>query len=181
MLIEGALVEAATKGRAGGWSDPALLVPLLGASLHQAWVTLSYQRGPNRALWSWGGLHRLSFRSFVGFDAHGDDVLWRFGGERPYPGQGGGVGMADYDPARPFDVRSASLYRVAMDLAKEDRMLTSLAPGQSEHSNLRACSREAPFLLRKARFPSSNSNRAVERNAGRLRRSPGILRGGRTP
>ena len=136
MLIEGALVEAATKGRAGGWSDPALLVPLLGASLHQAWVTLSYQRGPNRALWSWGGLHRLSFRSFVGFDAHGDDVLWRFGGERPYPGQGGGVGMADYDPARPFDVRSASLYRVAMDLAKEDRMLTSLAPGQSEHSNL---------------------------------------------
>jgi acyl-homoserine lactone acylase PvdQ len=44
--------------------------------------------------------------------------------------------MADYDPARPFDVRSASLYRVAMDLAKEDRMLTSLAPGQSEHSNL---------------------------------------------
>jgi acyl-homoserine lactone acylase PvdQ len=42
------------------------------------------------------------------------------------------VGVADFDPSRPFAVRRASSYRMAIDLAIPDRMLTSLAPGQSE-------------------------------------------------
>jgi acyl-homoserine lactone acylase PvdQ len=75
----------------------------------------------------------LSFRPFVSFDAFAPSAIWSYGGDRAYPGQGGGVGMADYEPLRPFAARSASLYRIAMDLAKEDRILTSLAPGQSEH------------------------------------------------
>ena len=94
VFVEGALIEAAAKGRPGGWSDPALLVPLLGRSLHQAWVSLSYIRGPNREQWNWGGLHSLSFRPFVSFDAFAPSAIWSYGGDRAYPGQGGGVGMA---------------------------------------------------------------------------------------
>jgi acyl-homoserine lactone acylase PvdQ len=75
----------------------------------------------------------LAFRPFVGFDAEGGEVLWQFGAEKPYPGTGGVVGMADYDVTRPYAARSASMYRIAMDLAADDRILTSLAPGQSEH------------------------------------------------
>jgi acyl-homoserine lactone acylase PvdQ len=44
--------------------------------------------------------------------------------------------MADYDPTRPYAARSAALYRIAMDLAADDRILTSLAPGQSEQPGL---------------------------------------------
>lgn len=132
-MLEGALVEAASSGRPGGWSDQELLAPLLPGSLHQAWVSLSYRRGPSRARWTWGGLHRLVFRPFVGFDLAGNDVLWQFGAEQPYPGNGGVVGLADYDLTRPYAARSASLYRIAVDLAADDRILTSLAPGQSEH------------------------------------------------
>ena len=59
-------------------------------------------------------------------------MLFSFGSERPYPGNGGVVGMADCDPTRPYAARSAALYRIAVDLAADDRILTSLAPGQSE-------------------------------------------------
>ena len=133
VFVEAALVEAASKGLPGGWGDPALLSPLLPGSLHQAWVSLSYQRGPSRKRWNWGGLHHLAFRPFVDFDAGNGEVLWSFGSERPYPGNGGVVGMADSDPMRPYAARSAALYRIAVDLAADDRILTSLAPGQSEH------------------------------------------------
>lgn len=138
VFIEGALVEAATTGLSGGWSDPALLAPLLPGSLHQAWVSLSYQRGPSRKHWNWGGLHHLSFRRFIDFDPllETGEVLFNFGDERAYPGSGGVVGMADYDPTRPYAARSAALYRIAMDLAADDRILTSLAPGQSEQPGL---------------------------------------------
>ena len=133
ILLEGVLLEAVSKKRSGGWGDSELLAPLLPGSLHQAWVSLSYQRGPSRTRWTWGGLHNLAFRPFVGFDGADGDVLFQFGGEKPYPGSGGVVGMADYDLTRPYAARSASMYRIAMDLAADDRILTSLAPGQSEH------------------------------------------------
>jgi penicillin amidase len=134
VLVEGALVDAAKKGRHGGWSDPVLLSGLLGDSLHQAWVQLSYARGPNRQRWTWAGLHPLVFRPFVGFSTKNDGAQrWSFGGDEPFPGKGGGVSLADYDPMQPYAARSASLYRIAVDLAADDRILTSLAPGQSEH------------------------------------------------
>ncbi len=132
-FVEAALFDAATHGRAGGWSDPDTLVALLPQSLHQSWVELAAMRGPNRARWNWGGLHALVFRPFVGYDADAEEAVWAFGGDASYPGSGGGVGAADYDVSRPFTVRSASLYRMAVDLAADDRILTTLAPGQSEH------------------------------------------------
>jgi len=133
ILVEAALLDAATHGRSGGWGDPELLVPLLPESLHRAWVQLSYRRGPNRSRWNWGGLHALVFRPFVGYDPDVKQGVWHFGRDRADPGHAGGLGMADYAATRPFEARTALLYRMVVDLAADDRILTSLAPGQSEH------------------------------------------------
>ena len=48
-------------------------------------------------------------------------------------GSGSTIDTADFSPLGPFDVRVASLFRFAVDLAQLDRSLTVLAPGQSEH------------------------------------------------
>jgi len=174
VFVEAALFDAATVGRAGGWGDPELIAPLLGPSLHQAWVSLSYQRGPSRKRWNWGGLHHLSFQAFVGFDASSREKLWRFGGDDAYPGQGGGVGMADYDVTRPYGARSASLYRIAVDLAEDDRILTSLAPGQSEHAGL-AHYRDGlrPWLNGHPRLFARSSFLVEENTVDLLRLEPG--------
>ncbi len=41
--------------------------------------------------------------------------------------------VAEYDLAQPFDVRVASTFRFAIDLARPQEALSSLAPGQSGH------------------------------------------------
>ena len=132
LLTQQALLGAAREGLEGGWSDPANLMALLPGSLHQAWISLAYQRGPNREQWTWGGLHQMSIRSFIPRSREAKQVLPGYGGERRYPGVGGVVGMADFDSLQPYAVRSAALYRIALDLASSDRILSSLAPGQSE-------------------------------------------------
>jgi penicillin amidase len=132
-LFEAIVLDATTHARHGGWSDPDALLQLMPESLHRSWVELAVRRGPNRSRWNWGGLHALVFRPFVGYDADAQDAVWAFGGDHDLPGTGGGVGAADYDVTRPYTVRSASLYRMAVDLAADDRILTTLAPGQSEH------------------------------------------------
>ena len=173
VFVEAALVEAASKGLPGGWGDPALLAPLLPGSLHQAWISLSYQRGPSRERWNWGGLHHLAFRPFIAFDAGASDVLFSYGSERPYPGNGGVVGMADYDPTRPYAARSAALYRIAMDLAADDRILTSLAPGQSEQPG-RAHYRDglSPWLNGNPRMFARSSFLVEEHTVDLLRLEP---------
>lgn len=131
-FVEAALFDAVANGRPGGWSDPEVLAALVPESLHRTWVQLAAERGPNRARWNWGGLHALVFQPFVGFDADRTEGVWTYGGNAHMPATGGGVGAADYDVSRPYRVRSASLYRMAVDLAANDRILTALAPGQSE-------------------------------------------------
>ncbi|MCP4037296.1 MAG: penicillin acylase family protein [bacterium] len=173
VFAEGAIIDAAKHGRAGGWSDPELLAPLLPASLHQAWVSLSYQRGPSRSRWNWGGLHRLVFRPFVGFDVDAEQGVWEYGGDLPIPGQGGGVGMADYDVTRPYAARSASLYRIAVDLAADDRILTSLAPGQSEHpGQLHFRDGLGPWLNGNPRLVARSSFLVEEQTVDLLRLEP---------
>jgi acyl-homoserine lactone acylase PvdQ len=48
-------------------------------------------------------------------------------------GSGQTLAFARHRPGVSFDVELAGLYRVAMDLAGSDRLLSSLAPGQTEH------------------------------------------------
>ncbi len=43
------------------------------------------------------------------------------------------LAMADYRLGEGFEVSSLGSYRLAVDLADRDGMLSSLAPGQSEH------------------------------------------------
>ena len=82
--------------------------------------------------------------------------------------------MADYDVTRPYGARSASLYRIAVDLAEDDRILTSLAPGQSEHAGL-AHYRDGlrPWLNGHPRLFARSSFLVEENTVDLLRLEPG--------
>jgi penicillin amidase len=98
-------------------------------SLRSTWIWLSVELGPNRDRWGWGRVHRLTFEPL--WDTPGWERRWL--GPFPAPGDGATVWVAEYDLARPFDVRVASTFRFAVDLARPQEALTSLAPGQSGH------------------------------------------------
>lgn len=116
-------------------------------------MSLSYRLGHNRERWTWGRLHQLTFRPFeaVGAERRDPSGLLASAGEglsgsvaprgRARPASLGPVGLggraesvarAEADRVT-FQTRRASTYRLAVDLASTNRMLTALAPGQSEH------------------------------------------------
>jgi len=130
-LVKRALVEALEADRAGGWIDRDRVRHAVRQSLHRTWLTLTHRLGPNRERWRWGRLHEIVFR---GFASLGPDT-GPAPGLRPLAIDGGdaSVAAASSRAHRAFAVESASVYRVVIDLASPDRMLTSLAPGQSEH------------------------------------------------
>ena len=81
------------------------------------------------------------------------------GGEVDLAAGDAGRGIADFDPRRPFTARRTTLYRMTVDLASPDRMLTSLAPGQSGRpgsahfqDGLAAWQQGRPGLLAMSRF-----------------------------
>jgi penicillin amidase len=135
-IVESALLEAARSGKSRGWSDRERVRSAVEQALHRTRVSLSYRLGPDREGWRWGRLHELGFRSFTGSELTAFEHEARFG---PFGGEGGDslprgvIGFADYAPDRPFAARSAATYRMTVDLASPDRMLSVLAPGQSEH------------------------------------------------
>ena len=122
-------MRAAKVRRAGGWTDEARVSEAARASLRETWVSLNHRLGPTRERWSWGRLHRLRFLPF------GPQGTTKWGVDQSLRASGSGqtLAFARYRPGTSFDVERAGLYRVAMDLAASDRLLSSLAPGQTEH------------------------------------------------
>jgi len=128
----GRVLLSADRHRApGGWADLDRVVVALRESLRRTWVTLVYRLGPSRADWLWAGLHGLSFRPFDGSESASSSTL--------VEGVGGDASTLATSASVPggFEVASASTYRLAVDLAAPDRVLSALAPGQSEHSRHR--------------------------------------------
>ena len=74
--------------------------------------------------------HRLRFVPFVPF---GPKVDFLFKGLRS-GGSSESLAVARHRPGVSLEVEAASLYRLAMDLSARDRVLSSLAPGQSENA-----------------------------------------------
>jgi penicillin amidase len=124
----GRVLLSADRHRApGGWADLDRVVTALRESLRRTWVTLVYRLGPSRADWLWAGLHGLAFRPFDGSEPLlPSTVALGVGGDSSTLATSASI------PAG-FDVASASSYRLAVDLAAPDRVLSALAPGQSEH------------------------------------------------
>ena len=129
--VLGQMMIAAQQVNSG--EDPAGTEPMANAvasALRQTWVTLSHRLGVSREDWRWGALHQLRFIRFEG--ARSELVS-----EIP-PIQMGGSGRtlayASFDAGRSFAVDQVSNLRIAIDLAYPDRLLLSLAPGQSESS-----------------------------------------------
>jgi penicillin amidase len=127
--IERLVLRAAKLRREGGWTDEARVSEAARASLREAWVSLSLRLGPTRERWAWGELHRVRFEPF-GPVASPNALFTRALSAR---GDGQTLAYSRHRPGLSFDVERAGFYHVAMDLAASDRLLSSLAPGQSEH------------------------------------------------
>jgi len=125
------IVRAVAEGSEdAAWGDRERVRQAVRDSLRETWFRLSYRLGPNRRKWSWGRLHPLSFRPMgLPSVARGQRELGPF----EVGGSSTTVAAADYDPALPFDVRTASTFRFAIDTAALDESLMALAPGVSEH------------------------------------------------
>jgi len=125
------LLRAEAEATAGE-ADPAAprsAASWVERSLRDTWLWLSVELGPDQDRWGWGRVHQLTFRPLW------SDTGWERSGLGPFPAPGDGstVAVAEYDPSRPFDVRLASTFRFALDLASPHEALTALAPGQSGH------------------------------------------------
>jgi len=127
--IERLVLRAAKLRGPGGWTDEKRVTKAARMSLRSAWVSLNHRLGPTRGRWAWGELHRMKFVSL------GRGPAAVFDGIRSLsvPGSGQTLAFARHRPGLSFDVERAALYRVAMDLGASDRLLSSLAPGQTEH------------------------------------------------
>ena len=131
-VVSALLLSADRLAARGGWTDLERVSEAVRSSLRRTWFSLSYRLGPGRDGWAWGRLHRLVFRPFARSGGAGDAG---FGKLRPVAvgGDGTTLGATAYEYTRPYRVSEAATYRLAVDLAAPDRMLSSLAPGQSEH------------------------------------------------
>jgi penicillin amidase len=128
-VLASIIVAADRVAASGGWTDADRVTSAVRNALRRTWVSLSHRLGAHRPSWNWGRLHRLTFFSFVGLDrvAAPDLRTIEMGGDAST------VAFSGFEPDRGFAVASASTFRMAVDLATPDQLLTSLAPGQSEH------------------------------------------------
>lgn len=132
----------------GGWDDPATVRRAVREALRHTWIFFSVEVGPNRDKWTWGRLHRLRFAPLLPVGRGVEPGLGPFEGA----GDGQSVAAAAFDPAEPFATRSASLYRLVVDLGEQGHALSALAPGQSEHPG--QAWRESGLARWRARRPS---------------------------
>ncbi len=126
--IERLVLRAEELERPGGWTDEARVAAASRRSLREAWVAISHRLGPARERWEWGELHRMRFTPFAPFGVKADFLNkgLRTGGSAA------SLAATWHRPGVSLEVEAASLYRVAMDLSASDRVLSCLAPGQSE-------------------------------------------------
>jgi penicillin amidase len=129
-LVGRLLAGARAGGRdPSGWDEPAAVRRALRAALRDAWLVLSVRAGPNRDKWTWGRLHSLRFPPLLPVGRGVEPGLGPF----EAAGDGHSIAATAFDPADPFATRSASLYRLVVDLGEAGHALSALAPGQSEH------------------------------------------------
>lgn len=128
-VVASIVVAADRVGASGGWTDADRVASAVRLSLRRTWVSLSRRLGASRRDWRWSRLHPLSFSSFIGARRSPAPDLPDVG----VGGDGSTIASSGFDPARGFAVTRASSFRMAVDLATPDRLLSSLSPGQSEH------------------------------------------------
>lgn len=129
-LVGRLLAGARAGGREpSGWDEPERVRSAVRDALLHTWIFLSVEAGPNRDKWTWGRLHPLRFVPLLPVGRGVEPGL----GPYEAAGDGHSVAAAAFDPADPFATRSASLYRLVVDLGEAGHALSALAPGQSEH------------------------------------------------
>ncbi|MEE3327286.1 MAG: penicillin acylase family protein, partial [Myxococcota bacterium] len=126
-LLALVLVAADRRMEVGGWTDRDRVIEAVRHGLRKTWVVLSQRLGPDREDWQWSRLHALVFKPFfpAGPDTQSMVEVGVGGGDATLASTGFGV-------SEDFATDRAALYQMAVDLSAPDRMLTTLAPGQSE-------------------------------------------------
>ena len=126
-LLARVLVAADRRMEVGGWTDSERVTEAVHQGLRKTWVVLSKRLGPDRDDWRWGRLHQLGFTPFSPDGVDPEEIM--------VVGVGGGdatLASTGFGAAHDFRTDRATLYQMAVDLSAPDRMLTTLAPGQSE-------------------------------------------------
>ena len=166
--IERLMLRAAKLRRPGGWTDEQRVSAAARNSLREAWVSLNLRLGPTRERWSWGEIHRVQFSPLGASEVERADVPPKR--RMPLEGSGQTLAFAPNRPGLSNEVERASLYRVAMDLGAPDRLLSTLAPGQSEHPGHRhytdgisrwVASRVSLFVTSRLALEEENADRLV--------------------
>lgn len=116
LVAAAVLVSAARSDAPGSWADRARVVPALAVALREAWVSIRFRLGPNRARWDWGRLHRLVFRAFERPDRGALEGVPR---SRP-PGVGGSrhTVLRTESTSGSFDVSRISGFQMWADLSR---------------------------------------------------------------
>jgi penicillin amidase len=133
---------------------------LLLSSLAAAGQDLEKKEGSDPALWSWGGMHTITFRHSL--DAYpGARALFDLG-PIARPGDGNTV---DATGGEGYAQTAGASYREILDLSNWDNSLAINTPGQSEDPGSRHYSDLLPFWAAGQYFPLVFSADAIENNS----------------
>ena len=136
-IAQAALLAASLRESSGGWAARARVEEAVRSSLKRTSRTLSFRFGADRERWVWGERYPIDFtplvrRAAVASRAQPLSAL-AFSGRDELAVSSPQSGFVQFRPGRLFEVRSVTSARLLMDLSDDARLLSVLAPGQSEH------------------------------------------------
>lgn len=131
------LLAAAGREAPGGWAEREPVERAVRSSLQRASRTLAFRFGPKRERWIWGEQHPIVFAPLTPRSAvasRGEPLTARaFSDSNGVSSSGGISGFLSLEPGELFRVRTVTVARLLIDLSDRSRLLSVLAPGQSEH------------------------------------------------
>jgi penicillin amidase len=135
---------------------------LLLQTLQAAEQKLAAKLGPDPKNWSWGNLHRVSFKHPLGHVTPAADALFDRG-PFPRPGDGSTVD-ATYFGGASFDQLAGASYREIFDLSDWDNAVGVNVPGQSGQPGSPHYDDLLPLWIQGQYFPLRFSKPSVDRD-----------------
>ena len=136
-IAQGMLLAAVQRETAGGWAERERVERAVRASLQRASRALAYRFGPNRERWLWGERHPIAFSPLApppAFASRAEPLaVLAFPDSDALSSSAGVSGFLELAPGELFRVKTVTTARLLMDLSDRSRVLSVLAPGQSEH------------------------------------------------
>ena len=123
-------VDRVLRGELPAWMEDADRVRLIGEAASQAILWIREQLGPDADRWTWGALHRLTFRHPLGI-APGPHRRRVNAGPFPVPGGRTTVWPMVWNTGKPFDVYGGPSLRFVTDMKRPELSWITTPLGQS--------------------------------------------------